>query len=75
MKITRDVIGIFGEQCFKIVHGRSGIALIGAFHRQPVAREGVLRMGGKEFLEQGASRFLRRWSHRVRWVSARKRVL
>jgi hypothetical protein len=51
LKITRDVIGIFGQQLFEIAYSRSRIALIGAFYGQSVARKGVLRMGSNEFLE------------------------
>src|SRR5260370_19070626 len=75
LEITRDVIGIFGEQLFKVGDGRGGIALVGAFHGQAVARERVLWMRGKEFLEHGTASFLLWLRHSVIWARARKRVL
>src|ERR1700730_10128889 len=72
LEINGDVIGILGKQLFEILYGRGGIALGGAFHGQPIARERVLRMGCQEFLEQGTARFLHGLCHGVSEVPAVK---
>ena len=51
LEVARNVIGILSQQLLEVLYGRGGVALVGAFHGQPVARESVLRVGGQEFLE------------------------
>ena len=58
LKVPGDVIGMRAEQCLELLVGRTGIARIGALHRQAVTREGIIGFGGDEFFEHLAACFL-----------------
>jgi|SRR5579863_1488062 len=51
LEVTGHVIRMFREQSFKVGDGSVVVAMICAFHSQPVLGEGVAGMRGQELLQ------------------------